>query len=452
MAAPLDQIKTIVLVMMENRSFDHMLGHLTLDNPTLAVEGLRADRMGDYTNDHNGSDYPLYQMPHDTQLETDLPHEAVSVALQMRKNAVNGAYSMHGFVDAYAAANPGIPINPQCIPMAYFPAALVPVTDFLAKSFCTCDHWFSPIPTSTQPNRTMAFCGYSPIYKTKTQLILIDDNVFKWMDANGVGWQVYHDGFPFFSLYPALWSYVLGPKFSRYHKFQADWAKAPGPDDPAVVIIEPCYQDAPHFDGTQPNDNHAPLAVGWGEAFLRQTYETLISNPERWANTLMVLYSDEHGGFYDHIPPAPVPDQTTGAEPYPFTTTGPRIPGLVISPFVIPGSVCSATLDHTSVLQFLAEKFTPGTVYSARVDARKQAGVQSISAALDAVPHLNPLSPPPSPIVQTPLGAALVVQAPSDMQQSFTAAATQMMAAHPDETLAKFPELRGMKGNASKPQ
>jgi phospholipase C len=62
--------------------------------------------------------------------------------------------------------------------------ALVPVTDFLAKSFCTCDRWFSPIPTSTQPNRTMAFCGYSPIYKTKTQLILIDDNIFKWMDAN----------------------------------------------------------------------------------------------------------------------------------------------------------------------------------------------------------------------------------------------------------------------------
>ncbi len=444
MAAPLDEIKTIVLVMMENRSFDHMLGHMTLDNPSLLLEGLRAERMADYSNDHNGSYYPLYPLLHDTQLETDLPHEADAVAQQMRKSAVKGQYTMHGFVDAYATANPGIPINTQCIPMAYFPSKLVPVTDFLAKTFCTCDHWFAPLPTSTQPNRTMAFCGYSPIYKTKTQLILIDDNIFKWMDANEVPWRVYHDGFPFFTLYPALWSYVLGPKFSRYQNFQADWAKAPGPDDPKVIIIEPCYQDAPHFDGTQPNDNHAPLAVGWGEAFLRQTYQTLVSNPARWANTLMVLYSDEHGGFYDHVQPALIPDQTTGAEPFPFETTGPRIPGLLISPFVKPGSVCNATLDHTSVLAFLAEKFTPGKIYSTRVDARQKAGVQSISVALDPTQTLNPPQPPSAPVVETALGKPIVVAAPSDMQQSFSAAATQMMAAHPDETLAKFPELGGL--------
>jgi phospholipase C len=442
MAAPIDSIKTIVLVMLENRSFDHMLGHLTLDDPALPLEGLRAERMAEYSNDHNGSSYPLYPLIHDTQLETDLPHEAVSVAQQMRKSPVTGKYTMHGFVDAFATANPHIPINPQCIPMAYFPSKLVPVTNFLATHFCTCDHWFSPLPTSTQPNRTMAFCGYSPVYKTKTQLILIDDNLFKWMDGK-VEWRVYHDGFPFFALYPALWSYVLGPRFSRFIKFQADWAKAPAAGDPQVIVIEPCYQDAPHFDGTQPNDNHAPLAVGWGEAFLRQIYQTLISNPERWAGTLMVLYSDEHGGFYDHVPPAPIPDQTTGSEPFSFETTGPRIPALLVSPFVKPGSVCSATLDHTSVLQFLAEKFTPGNIYSQRVDARRKAGVQSISAALDATPNVNPPAAPAAPIVvETPLGKP--VNAPSDMQQSFTAAATQMKAAHPDETLTKFPELRGL--------
>src|SRR5579863_8962988 len=105
MAAPLDQIKTIVLLMMENRSFDHMLGHLTLDNPALPVEGLKSDQLAQYSNDHNGSLYPVYQMPHDTQLETDLPHEAAFVAEQMRKNPVSGRFTMRGFVDAYADAN-----------------------------------------------------------------------------------------------------------------------------------------------------------------------------------------------------------------------------------------------------------------------------------------------------------------------------------------------------------
>jgi hypothetical protein len=96
------------------------------------------------------------------------------------------------------------------------------------------------------------------------------------------------------------------------------------------------------------------------------------------------------------------------------------------------------------VLQFLAEKFTPGATYSTRVDARKKAGVQSISVALDPIQTLNPPAPPPAPVVQTPLGKPIIVPAPSDMQQSFTAAATQMKAAHPEETLAKFPELRGL--------
>lgn len=114
-------------------------------------------------------------------LETDLPHEADAVATQMDLG-VSGLYSMHGFVQAYAHANPGMPINLDCIPMAYFEAPLVPITDFLARNFCICDHWHAPIPTSTQPNRTMAFCGYTPIYQTKTRPIPLENgDIFQWM-------------------------------------------------------------------------------------------------------------------------------------------------------------------------------------------------------------------------------------------------------------------------------
>lgn len=66
MAAALGQIHTIVLLMMENRSFDHMLGHLALDDPALPVEGIKQENVASYANNYNGSDYPLYAMPHDT--------------------------------------------------------------------------------------------------------------------------------------------------------------------------------------------------------------------------------------------------------------------------------------------------------------------------------------------------------------------------------------------------
>lgn len=445
-------IDTIVLLMMENRSFDHMLGHLTIDDPNLPIEGLREANMSQYANPHNGADYVPYPMPDDQTLPCDLPHEAGFVARQMAKdpNSKEG-YRMQGFVDTYAAANPTIPISgPRALPMAYFPAGLVPVTTFLAKNFCICDHWFSPIPTSTQPNRTMAFCGYTPIYQTRTQIIQIEENIFDWMDSNKINWRVYHDGFPFFSLYDKLWLKVLGSNFQRYEQFHAYWTGKPDPaKDPQVIIIEPCYEDAPHFGGKQPNDNHAPLSIGWGEEFLRQTYLTLTANPDRWENTLFVVYYDEHGGFFDHVPPRPIPSKTTGDQPYSFESTGPRVPGLLISPFVAPGSVCSQLFDHTSVLQFLAEKFTPGKPWSAAVDQRRQAGIQSISVALDDTQRPNPPTPPSQLLrVTADLGKFIPPDQGSEARQSFSAAAQKMMAAHP-ETKDKFPELLAWQDHAA---
>ena len=446
MPAPLDQINTIVLLMMENRSFDHMLGHLTIDDPTLKIEGLKTADTPKYANPHKGTDYVPYPMPDDQTLPCDLPHEANFVAQQMAKDPkTKDTYTMQGFVDAYAAANPTIPITPpRALPMAYFPASLTPITTFLAKNFCICDHWFSPIPTSTQPNRTMAFCGYTPIYQTRTQVIQIEQNIFDWMDNNKVSWRVYHDGFPFFSLYDKLWLKILGDGFKRYEEFHAWWTATPDPGkDPKVVIIEPCYEDAPHFGGKHPNDNHAPLSIGWGEEFLRQTYLTLTANRQRWANTLFVVYYDEHGGFFDHVPPMPIPSKTTGEQnqTYSFESTGPRIPGLLISPFVAPGSVCSQVFDHTSVLQFLAEKFTPGKSWSDAVDQRRQAGIRSISTALDNTQRPNPPTPPSQLLrVTADLGKFVPPNQGSEARQSFSAAATSMMAAHP-ETKDKFPEL-----------
>ncbi len=435
-----EKVKTVVLVMMENRSFDHMLGHLKLEDPKSDVDGL-IQPLEKYNNIYNGTNYPLYNLPHDIELENDVPHEYNYVATQLKQNMLNGNYTMKGFVEAYAAAI-GPVVNPDCIPMGYFNSDQVPVTHFLAKNFCVCDKWFSPLPTSTQPNRTIAFSGDSSIYKTEPQLIQIPGNIFKWMNNNSIKWRVYHDGLPFFSFYPELWPFILSDQFRRYEYLYTDMIHEAEENKPQVIIIEPCYEDAPHLGSKQPNDNHSPLAIGWGEDFVKRTYQAITANKKQWGNTVMILYYDEHGGFYDHVPPPKIPYKTTDKTSYSFESMGPRIPGIVISPFVKPGSVCHELLDHTSVLQFLSEVFTPKKIFSSTVEKRRKAGIMSINDTLTNDVVLNPPLAPSIPIkVETALGKSFAVGPQSDMQKSFEQVGLQLLKSNPAEVAKKFPEL-----------
>ena len=426
--------------MFENRSFDHMLGHLSYENLQPDADGLKAP-LSQYENLYQGGSYTPFQIPADTQLPFDIPHEYDAVATQLARSGVTGKLAMDGFVEAYAGST-GVNPNPQCEPMGFFSSAQVPITSFLAQHFCACDRWFSALPTSTQPNRTMAFCGESAIYKTGLQMIPSTHNLFDWLDANQVDWRVYHDGFSFFALYPGLWHHVLGSKFRDYEELYSDLIHN---DAPQVIIVEPSYQDAPHIGPDHPNDNHAPLAIGWGEDFLRLTYEAATANPEIWKETLMVVYYDEHGGFYDHVVPPDFVSQTTANPPFKFDSLGPRIPGILVSPWVDPGSVCHELFDHTSVLQLLAELFTPGTPYSDAVAARaaQAPGIASISAALRSTPAASPPPHPPSmPIlVRSALGDNIATPPDSVMGQSFEQAANDMIAQQPEGIRNKYPEL-----------
>jgi len=288
-----EKVKTVVLVMMENRSFDHMLGHLKLEDTASDIDGL-AEPLEQYNNIYKGTNYPLYNLPHDVELEGDVPHENNDVETQMKLNKVNGKYTMKGFVEAYANFTKQ-EANPECVPMGYFTADQVPITDFLAKNFCVCDHWFCPLPSSTQPNRTIAFSGDSSIFKTHLQLIPFPHNIFQWMNKNSIKWRVYHDGFTFFSLYPDVWPHIFDKQFRRYDFLHSDMLHEPDNEKPEVIIVEPAYADAPRFGSKQPNDNHSPLAIGWGEDFVSRSYQAIIANKKQWANTVMILYYDEHG-------------------------------------------------------------------------------------------------------------------------------------------------------------
>ncbi len=436
-----DRVSTVVLVIMENRSFDHMLGHLSLENLVAGVNGL-GPNLNAYANAYQGGNYlPFAMQP--IQLQSDLPHEWNWVETHLAESAVTGQFDMNGFVDAYARFTKTNPAQ-QADPMGFFGSSSVPITSFLARQFCICQRWHCPLPTSTQPNRTMAFCGESEIFDTPDgpRLIPCNETLLDWLDRAGVPWRVYHDGLSFFALYPKAWKYVLSDHFRDFENYFHDMQVEPIESGPQVIIVEPSYNDGPHIGPDHPNDNHPPLAIGWGEDFLRRVYQAATANPVRWGKTVLVHYYDEHGGFYDHVSPPPIGYQTLGNPSHTFKSLGPRVPGVIVSPFVGAGVVCDALFDHTSVLQFLAELFTPGKPYSSAVDERRQQGIRSLSVALGTAARTDVPAVPSDPItVDSALGAGIRAKPENGLQASFELAASQLIMSNPSVAGKKYPDL-----------
>lgn len=434
----LNQIETIVVVMMENRSFDHLLGYLSLPEfgGRADVEGLKLDM----TNSFDGKEYPVYRLPSaQVQLPADPPHERNNITMQLFGQATpDGAihvpppYKMDGFLQSYSTAKGGVYITTDPVPMGYHAASDLPATDFFAKQFCICDHWFASIPTGTQPNRLMAFSGETLNDVNQGFMIPKQDLVYDWLTRHNVNWRVYHQGFPFFMLMDGWHLRVLtDDHFRDIDDLQNDIATEDVDTFPKVIFIEPRYADAPHVEA--PNDDHPPTPIINGQHFLQKIYSNLIGNPDRWARTVMIITYDENGGFFDHVQPLPiVTNPPRGAHYPPFLSTGPRVPGIIVSPFVEPGSVYHGNLDHTSILKFIAAKWNPGKGYSNAVDPRP---VGDLTQALTRDVARTELVLPEG-IGQTP------EQPPTEPTQlAFKQAAQNAAYVNPTATMNKFPEL-----------
>jgi phospholipase C len=431
----LDLVDTIVLVMLENRSFDHILGHLSLETPG-RVDGITAPLTKDaYANVFEAEAYFPHPMK-DMGMSGDLPHERGSIDVQLHRSNVTGTFAMNGFARSYFDASPN---NRSTTPdaMGFLLPSDVPMTRFFADQYAVCDRWFSSLPAGTQPNRLMAWTGTTLIegngFLPPRNALVID-----WLQQNNVRWRVYTSGISFFLLLGSLTAF--GPDFRPIDRLSPDVEHEQPGDFPQVIIVEPLYGDAARIIGGIANDNHPPAPVGFGELFLRKVYDALTRNPARWARTVLVVTYDEHGGFWDHVPPPRIPfDPPPDAK---FTTRfeslGVRVPALVVSPLVSAGSVCHAVLDHTSVLQFLAEKFTPGRPYSSAVDARARSGISSVSAALDlAAPRLDvPVAPEFTISIAVPLGENRAPVTP--LEQTFEEVAKDMVAKFPKQTAQKY--------------
>jgi phospholipase C len=439
------EIDTIVVVMFENRSFDHVLGHLSHPDfgKRTAVEGLgNPATTTRYDNVYDQQIYKPFPMQ-DGVFTHDPPHGRKTIATQL--DVINQQATMRGFVKAYVQRTHSAVTEPP--PMGFLVPGAVPVSGFLAAEYGVCNRWFSPLPTGTQPNRSMAFAGETLIDENAGLSIPNRGLVLDWLAQRGVRWRVYHSGLSFFVLFNS--PHVLGPHFRSVRRLAQDFMDEPADEAPQVVFIEPEYDDSPVHFGFAPNDNHPPLPMGPGELFLHNIYAALTANPARWAKTLLVVTYDEHGGFYDHVEPMRIPYiPPTGARfGTAFETTGVRVPALVASPWVSRGSTIDAPLDHTSILQFLAEKFAGGPEqYSRQVTRRRQHGIQSLSAVLSDEARQDLPLPPANPIVTTSLMRPGSKQPQNENQAAFSVTARALLQADRPRALDRFPELALLQG------
>jgi phospholipase C len=447
MPVDLGRIKTIVIVMMENRSFDNLLGYLCLPpNNWKNVEGLATTQqwLDKVASIHEGTKYRPFLLtdPYDL-IDADPPHERDPIAIQMGE-PVNGIFPMNGFVTNYAIAKGAKPLTATSQPpvMGYFGADQAPVTDFFAQNFAICDHWFSALPAGTQPNRLVAMSGFSKI-DVNQQPLPDQELVYDWLTRNGIRWRVYHQGVPFFALMPRwIPDIVREEHFRPFAQLFNDVQNEPPGELPQVIFIEPTYTDAPHIGPS--SDDHAPSAIKGGQAFLLEAYLSMTRLPDLWSGTVIIVTYDEHGGFFDHVPPPAIRTDPPAGAHYQrgFETLGVRVPAFVISPFVKPKTVFNGRLDHTSILKFIGQKFGAHERYSDLVDQRDVGSVSDVLNDLDshrpapAVPSLVPYlqkEPPPAGFLP---GVAPVTPNERAFQD-----ALDTIRAHPEKLAGKFDDL-----------
>jgi phospholipase C len=450
------KVDTIAILMLENRSFDHMFSFLSLDpaNPRRDINGITSLRKRDHPNTSKTKAYYPW-VTNDDPLVADLPHgrDLVDVQLKGPNPTANSAITMGGFVEAYRQQGNIRVVTKNAAPMAVQKRPWM--MDYFAKRHLVCTQWFAPLPTDTQPNRLMALSGFTNFDTTKPRVINRKPLIYHWLSDRGIPWRVYRSGLPFEMLIKSMWNAVFDDKeFRSVNQLAIDVAEEDDATFPRVIFMEPAFADSPITLGYQPNDDHPPLPIAPGQQFMREMYMALNANPKRWAKTVMVITYDEHGGFYDHVTPLNVTTNKPAGARWSggaFKTTGVRVPAIIASPLVKGGSVYDKPLDHTSILQFIASLLGDGKPYSDDLAARAAAGIGSVADALNrdeprSVIPKPPENAPPVQVVGTleamagDLAAGIVPKKGANAR-AFEDAARQLVKQRPADVKAKYPEL-----------
>jgi phospholipase C len=373
----LASVNHIVVLMLENRSFDHMLGFLYTGAGNVSPAGQPfAGLTGTESNpDSTGSPVTVSRIEPATPNAYFMPGADPGEGYMATNDQLFGSESappsssdvppMQGFVKDFnytlgwqtkegtwsiVAGTTASNI------MGCFTPEALPVLSALATSYAVCDQWFASVPTETLPNRAFACSATSQGHMDDKTHTFTAPSIFGLLGQHGVGWAIYgYDAEPLTKSTFTDVATAAGGTTGKFTDFQA--AAAAG-TLPAFTFLEPSW-------GSTGNSQHPNYDVALGEQLMHDVYEALRGGPG-WPQTLLIITYDEHGGCFDHVAPpsgAVPPDSDAGEFGFDFTRFGVRVPAVLVSPLIQAGTVFrvpagSTPIDHTSILKTVQQRWS----------------------------------------------------------------------------------------------
>ena len=358
----LANLRHIVVLMMENRSFDHMLGALKAQDAR--IDGLTGTESNPDTTGAAVTVQPLADVQ--GQLDPDPDHHFPAVDLQIfggvPANTPARAPNMQGFVKSYFNQRRDV-AHSQKIMYNFAPNQL-PVLTTLATEFAVFNRWFASIPGPTICNRAFAHYGTS-FGKVGMDLFYVNEP-FQSVYERLIGANPKHTAKIYYFDQTSSTMEVVNllqhqPElFGTFDDFKTACSRGQLPD---YCFIEPNYND---HDDQPASDQHPDHNIQAGESFIAEVYTAIKNRDDLWQSTALLVVYDEHGGIYDHVPPpACIPDgfvaspnaTGTGAE-FRFDRLGVRVPAILISPWIPRGTVVDGRVfEHASIPATVTKHF-----------------------------------------------------------------------------------------------
>jgi phospholipase C len=372
-ADTIPQIEHIVVLMMENHSYDNKLGMLArpgADGFTLGAGGKPTA-----TNPYPGGKkiQHAFRMPTTCQVKS-----APSQTWDASHTAYDGGKN-DGFVAASGA-----------VAMGYWEKADQPFYYSLASVFPIADRYFSSVLGQTFPNRRYLMAATSLGMVNDDQVWLLanypsNGTIFDRLNAHGITWKDYWSSTPISST--LLWPYlfVKDPEnLTRLAPIDDFFKDAGSGNLPGFCLVEPDY-------GSTSEEN--PQNIAEGEAFAAKVIDAVMTGP-KWGSTLLIWTYDEHGGYYDHVPPPKaVPPDNVGPDGFlggpafdGFGRYGFRVPCAIVSPWARPDYVSHRVFDHTSILKLVETKWNLPALTRRDANANNMLDMLDLSRAAFARP------------------------------------------------------------------
>ena len=372
-------ITNVFVLMLENRSFDHMWGGSGITGLTVPPPGT--------SNSYKTIAYPVGE-PAPTSMTSDPGHEFADTVEQLcgegAKYPLGGPYpavTMDGFAANYATVKDENLPAPTAdhigdIMLEFDTRTQLPTSYALATSFALCDHWHSSMPGPTWPNRMFVHGASSAgLDHSPSQAEIVEwesvhgfefphGSIYDALRTANLKWRIYNDNTDAYSddrqngsafgAVPQV-SALKGVTLLDINSLTHFAADLQGPYPYQYTFIEPNYGDITADTYVGGSSQHPMDDVYGGEGLIKATYEAIRNSP-LWATSLLIVTYDEHGGFYDHVPPATMAAPNDGSGPdldashFPFDLSGVRVPAIIVSPLIPAGVVDHTVRDHSSVL------------------------------------------------------------------------------------------------------